>query len=286
MAVPDRFGTMVFSEDVMKEYLPKDIYKRLAATIEDGKPLDLDVANAVAHAMKEWAIEQAAPRTTRTGSSRFLALRPRSTTASLNRTTMVTAHRRSFRAKSSSRASPTHRASPTAACAQPSRHAVIPHGIPRAPRSSKMRFLCIPTAFMLVHRRSARQEDAASAFHDRARPRGQARAGAVWQEPPQKVVPSVGNEQEYFLIKKEDYRQRKDLVITGRTLFGAIPPARARSLRSITLALFAPRSHAFMKDLDERAVGAGHSCQDQAQRGRSRASMSLRPSMREVNDGD
>ena len=47
----DRFGTMVFSEDVMKEYLPKDIYKRLAATIEDGKPLDLDVANAVAHAM-------------------------------------------------------------------------------------------------------------------------------------------------------------------------------------------------------------------------------------------
>ena len=82
----DRFGTMVFSEDVMKEYLPKDIYKRLAATIEDGKPLDLDVANAVAHAMKVWAISKA-PRTMLIGSSRSRASRPRSTTASSSPTT-------------------------------------------------------------------------------------------------------------------------------------------------------------------------------------------------------
>ena len=52
----DRFGTMVFSEEVMKDYLPKDIWKRLAATLEGGEPLDLDVANAVAHAMKVWAL--------------------------------------------------------------------------------------------------------------------------------------------------------------------------------------------------------------------------------------
>ena len=56
----DRFGTMVFSEEVMKDYLPKDIWKRLAATLEDGEPLDLDVANAVAHAMKVWAISKGA----------------------------------------------------------------------------------------------------------------------------------------------------------------------------------------------------------------------------------
>ena len=56
----DRFGTMVFSEDVMKKWLPKDVYKKLAATIEGGEPLDLDVANAVAHAMKEWAISKGA----------------------------------------------------------------------------------------------------------------------------------------------------------------------------------------------------------------------------------
>ena len=56
----DRFGTMVFSEDVMKKWLPKDVYKKLAATIEEGQPLDLDVANAVAHAMKEWAIAHGA----------------------------------------------------------------------------------------------------------------------------------------------------------------------------------------------------------------------------------
>ena len=52
----ERFGTKVFSEDVMKRWLPKDVYKKLAATIEEGEPLDLDVANAVAHAMKEWAL--------------------------------------------------------------------------------------------------------------------------------------------------------------------------------------------------------------------------------------
>lgn len=56
----ERFGTMVFSEDVMKKWLPKDVYKKLAATIEGGEPLDLDVANAVAHAMKVWAISKGA----------------------------------------------------------------------------------------------------------------------------------------------------------------------------------------------------------------------------------
>ena len=56
----DRFGTMVFSEEVMKDYLPKDIWKRLAATLEGGEPRDLDVANAVAHAMKVWAISKGA----------------------------------------------------------------------------------------------------------------------------------------------------------------------------------------------------------------------------------
>ena len=52
----DRFGTMVFSESVMQDYLPKDVYKTLLATIEEGEPLNLDVANAVAHAMKTWAL--------------------------------------------------------------------------------------------------------------------------------------------------------------------------------------------------------------------------------------
>ena len=56
----DRFGTMVFSESVMKDYLPKDVYKTLLATIEEGEPIDLDVANAVAHAMKTWALEHGA----------------------------------------------------------------------------------------------------------------------------------------------------------------------------------------------------------------------------------
>ena len=113
----DRFGTMVFSEEVMKDYLPKDIWKRLAATLEDGEPLDLDVANAVAHAMKVWAISKGA-------------------TASSSPTTTAPPLP-SLRARTSFRASRTPPASPTAACAPPSRPVATPLGIPPAPPLSR-----------------------------------------------------------------------------------------------------------------------------------------------------
>lgn len=131
----DRFGTMVFSEEVMKDYLPKDIWKRLAATLEGGEPLDLDVANAVAHAMRSGPSPRVR-RTTHTGSSRFRALLPRSTTASWSPTTTAPLLP-SLRARTSSRASRTPPASPTAACAPPSRPVATPLGIPPAPLLSR-----------------------------------------------------------------------------------------------------------------------------------------------------
>ena len=73
---------------------------------------------------------------------------------------------------------------------------------------------------------------------------------ALFGKTPKKVVPSVGDEQEYFLIKKDAYRKRKDLVITGRTLFGAAP-CKGQELEDTTLALSAPPVSAYMKDLDD-----------------------------------
>lgn len=131
----DRFGTMVFSEEVMKDYLPKDIWKRLAATLEGGEPLDLDVANAVAHAMKVWAISKGAthyahwfqPLSGITSEKHDSFLEPNHDAPPLP----------SLRARTSSRASPMPRASPTVACVLPSRPVATPLGTPLAPPLSR-----------------------------------------------------------------------------------------------------------------------------------------------------
>ena len=141
----DRFGTMVFSEDVMKKWLPKDVYKKLAATIEEGQPLDLDVANAVAHAMKEWAIAHGAthyahwfqPLSGITSEKHDSFLEPNHDGTAITK----------FSGKALIKASPTLRASPTAACVPPSRRVAIPHGTPRARRSSRTTSCASPRRF-------------------------------------------------------------------------------------------------------------------------------------------
>ena len=128
----DRFGTMVFSEEVMKDYLPKDIWKRLAATLEGGEPLDLDVANAVAHAMKVWAISKGAthyahwfqPLSGITSEKHDSFLEPNHDGTAITK----------FTGKN---LIPMPRASPTAACVLPSRPVATPLGIPPAPLLSR-----------------------------------------------------------------------------------------------------------------------------------------------------
>ena len=139
----DRFGTMVFSEEVMKDYLPKDIWKRLAATLEDGEPLDLDVANAVAHAMKVWAISK--------GATHYAHwFQPLSGITSEKHDSFLDPDGKplpSLRARTSSRASRTPPASPTAACVPPSRPVATPLGIPPAPPLSRTMSCASPRLF-------------------------------------------------------------------------------------------------------------------------------------------
>ena len=249
----ERFGTMVFSEDVMKKWLPKDVYKKLAATIEGGEPLDLDVANAVAHAMKEWAISKGAthyahwfqPLSGITSEKHDSFLEPN------HDGTAITKFSGKALIKGESDASS------------------FPNGGLRAtfeargytawdatsPAFIKDDVLCIPTAFCSYTGEALDKKTpllrSMTALDEQAK-----RVLALFGKTPKKVVPSVGDEQEYFLIKKDAYRRRRDLVICGRTLFGAAP-CKGQELEEHYFGAIRPTVSAYMKDLDDELWALG-----------------------------
>ena len=249
----DRFGTMVFSEDVMKKWLPKDVYKKLAATIEEGQPLDLDVANAVAHAMKEWAIAHGAthyahwfqPLSGITSEKHDSFLEPN------HDGTAITKFSGKALIKGESDASS------------------FPNGGLRAtfeargytawdatsPAFIKDDVLCIPTAFCSYTGEALDKKTpllrSMTVLDEQAK-----RVLALFGKTPKRVVPYVGDEQEYFLIKKETYRKRRDLVICGRTLFGAAP-AKGQELEEHYFGAIRPTVSAYMKDLDNELWALG-----------------------------
>ncbi len=249
----ERYGTMVFSEDVMKKWLPKDVYKKLAATIEGGEPLDLDVANAVAHAMKEWAISKGAthyahwfqPLSGITSEKHDSFLEPN------HDGTAITKFSGKALIKGESDASS------------------FPNGGLRAtfeargytawdatsPAFIKDDVLCIPTAFCSYTGEALDKKTpllrSMTALDEQAK-----RVLALFGKTPKKVVPSVGDEQEYFLIKKDAYRRRRDLVICGRTLFGAAP-CKGQELEEHYFGAIRPTVSAYMKDLDDELWSLG-----------------------------
>lgn len=249
----ERFGTMVFSEDVMKKWLPKDVYKKLAATIEGGEPLDLDVANAVAHAMKEWAISKGAthyahwfqPLSGITSEKHDSFLEPN------HDGTAITKFSGKALIKGESDASS------------------FPNGGLRAtfeargytawdatsPAFIKDDVLCIPTAFCSYTGEALDKKTpllrSMTVLDEQAK-----RVLALFGKHPKRVVPYVGDEQEYFLIKKDAYRKRRDLVICGRTLFGAAP-AKGQELEEHYFGAIRPTVSAYMKDLDNELWALG-----------------------------
>ena len=249
----ERFGTMVFSEDVMKKWLPKDVYKKLAATIEGGEPLDLDVANAVAHAMKEWAISKGAthyahwfqPLSGITSEKHDSFLEPN------HDGTAITKFSGKALIKGESDASS------------------FPNGGLRAtfeargytawdatsPAFIKDDVLCIPTAFCSYTGEALDKKTpllrSMTVLDEQAK-----RVLALFGKHPKRVVPYVGDEQEYFLIKKDAYRRRRDLVICGRTLFGAAP-CKGQELEEHYFGAIRPTVSAYMKDLDDELWSLG-----------------------------
>ena len=249
----ERFGTMVFSEDVMKRWLPKDVYKKLAATIEDREPIDLDVANAVAHAMKEWAISKGAthyahwfqPLSGITSEKHDSFLEPNHDGTAITK----------FSGKELVQAEPDASSFPSGGLRATFEARGYTAWDPTSPAFIKDEVLCIPTAFC-SYNGEALDKKTPLLRSMTALDREAKRVLALFGKKPHRVVPSVGNEQEYFLIKKDAYRKRRDLVICGRTLFGAAP-CKGQELEEHYFGAIRPTVSAYMKDIDDELWSLG-----------------------------
>ncbi len=246
-SVPELFGSAVFNDDVMMERLPKDVYKSLRKTIDEGKDLDLTVANAVASAMKDWAVELGATHFTHwfqplngiTAEKHDSFISPTSD----GRVIMQ------FSGKELIKGEPDASSFPSGGLRATFEARGYTAWDPTSYAFVKGDSLYIPTAFCsysgeVLDKKTPllRSMEALSAQAVRIlRLFGDGKT--------QQVVTTVGPEQEYFLIDKELYQQRPDLMFTGRTLFGASAP-KGQELEDHYYGAIKPRVAEFMRDLD------------------------------------
>ena len=246
--VPDIFASMVFNDDVMRERLPKDVYKSLRKTIDNGKDLDITVANAVANAMKDWAIEKGAthythwfqPMTGITAEKHDSFISP---TAD-GRIIMECSGKELIKGEPDASSFPSGGLRATFEARgytawDPTSYAFI-----------KDHSLYIPTAFCsyggeVLDKKTPllRSMEALSAQAVRI-------LRLFGDSTTKRVITTVGPEQEYFLVDKKLYDERPDLIYTGRTLFGARAP-KGQELEDHYFGAIKPRIAAFMQELDE-----------------------------------
>ena len=246
--ISDIFGSMVFNDAVMRERLPKETYRQVQATMENGKRLDDDAARIVANAMKDWAIEKGAthfthwfqPMTGITAEKHDSFISP----CGGGQVIMEFSGKELVRGEPDASSFPSGGLRATFEARgytawDPTSYAFIKDGV-----------LCIPTAFCsyggealdkktpLLRSAEALNRQALRVIH------------LFGNEDVTAVRTTVGPEQEYFLVDKSVYDKRKDLIYTGRTLFGAKPP-KGQELDDHYFGSIKPRVAAFMKDLDE-----------------------------------
>ena len=245
--VPEIFGSMVFGDAVMRERLPKDIYKALKNTIENGEALKLDIANSVATAMKEWAMERGAthfthwfqPMTGITAEKHDSFIEPLDNGQIIMR----------FSGKALVKGEPDASSFPSGGLRATFEARGYTAWDPTSPAFVKEGTLYIPTAFCSY----------GGEVLDKKTPL--LRSMQVIAKSVKKILEifgrddltpttTVGAEQEYFLIPKELYDRREDLQFCGRTLFGATPPKR-QEMDDHYFGTIKPRIASFMKELDE-----------------------------------
>ena len=246
--VPEMFGSLVFNDPMMKERLPKDIYKALKKTREEGKPLDLHVANVVAAAMKNWAIEHGAthfthwfqPMTGITAEKHDSFISP----VEGGRVVME------FSGKELIKGEPDASSFPSGGLRATFEARGYTAWDPTSDAFLKDGTFCIPTAFC-SYGGEALDKKTPLLRSMEALDRQALRVLRLFgNEDVTRVDTTVGPEQEYFLVDNELYKKRKDLVYTGRTLFGAKPP-KGQELEDHYFGVIKPRVSAYMKDLDE-----------------------------------
>ena len=242
------YGSLVFNDKVMRERLPKPVYKSLHATIEKGTTLDEDVANSVAHAMKEWAVENGCTHYTHwfqplTGGS------SEKHDAFMNPVGDGTAIM-SFSGKELIQGEPDASSFPSGGLRQTATARGYTAWDPTSYAFIKDEVLCIPTVF-ISYTGEALDKKTPLLRSMRAISEQAKRVLACFgiDDVPQ-VVTTVGAEQEYFLIRLEDYAARPDLILTGRTLFGA-DPAKGQELDDHYFGAVRETVSDYMKEVDE-----------------------------------
>ena len=245
--VMELYGSKVFNEHEMRERLPSSTYKSLKATIEKGQPLDLEVANVVASVMKRWAIEQGATHYTHwfqplTGITSekhdgFVSPQPDGTAIM------------EFSGKELIKGEPDASSFPSGGLRATAEARGYTAWDPTSYAFVKDDVLCIPTAFCsytgealdkktpLLRSMQAISDQACKVLH-------------LFGKDVPRVATTVGPEQEYFLIRKEDYEKRLDIVLTGRTLFGSAP-SKGQELEEHYFGTIRPIVSEYMKELDE-----------------------------------
>ena len=263
--VADIFGEDVFNDTVMQERLPKKVYKDLKKTIEEGKELDLATADVIAHEMKEWAIEKGATHYTHW-------FQPMTGVTAEKHDSFISAPLpsgkvlMSFSGKELIKGEPDASSFPSGGlratfeargytawdCTSP---AFVRHDAAGAT-------LCIPTAFCSYTGEALDQKTPLLRSMQVINEQSLRLLRLFGNTTAKKVTPSVGPEQEYFLVDAEKFMQRKDLIYTGRTLFGAMPP-KGQELDDHYFGTIRQRIAGFMKDVNEQLWKVGVSSKTQ-----------------------
>ncbi len=245
--VTEEYGTLVFSDAVMRERLPRPTYKELSRVIKEGGRLDLDIANEVAHAMKEWALDKGAthyahwfqPLTGITSEKHDSFLSPRG-----DGTALMT-----FSGKELVQGEPDASSFPNGGLRATFEARGYTAWDPTSPAFIKDEVLCIPTAFISYTGEALDKKTpflrSTVALDAQAK-----RVLALFGKHPREVSCTVGPEQEYFLIKEDDFAQRPDLIMCGRTLFGCAP-VKGQELEEHYFGAIRPTVNEFMKELDD-----------------------------------
>lgn len=247
------FGENVFNDSVMQERLPKKVYKRLKEVIEEGKDLDLETADVVAHEMKEWAIEKGATHYTHW-------FQPLTGVTAEKHDSFITAPMSngkvlmSFSGKELIKGEPDASSFPSGglrATFEARGYTAWDCTSPAFVRQDAAgATLCIPTAFCSYTGEALDQKTPLLRSMEAINKQALRLIRLFGNTTSKKITPSVGPEQEYFIVDREKYLQRKDLIFTGRTLFGAMPP-KGQEMEDHYFGAIRERIASFMKDVNE-----------------------------------
>ena len=246
--IPELYGSLVFNDKIMRNKLPKDMYKALRKTIQNGTHLELDVANSVAVAMKEWAIENGATHYTHwfQPMTDFTAEKHDSFISPTNDGQVIM----DFSGKELVKGEPDASSFPSGGLRATFEARGYTAWDPTSPAFIKDGTLYIPTAFCSYSGEALDKKTPLLRSMDTLNKEAVRILNLIGNNEVRHVSTTVGPEQEYFLVDKKLYEQRKDLIFCGRTLIGA-PAPKGQEMEDHYFGTLKPRVTAYMHDLDE-----------------------------------